>query len=348
MLNELAYAQGVDDGMAKFAISKFRQYARDATQAASKSQDPAAAAKARAVTQQAYKPRVLGTGQEGTATLHMMPQAAEGGALTPTVRKVFDPKAGLASPELIQRRIALGTDLGETGSFAKHYGYGTTKASPTSTQPGGRQYIDTSFVPGKSLAPGSPELRKAQAGIDRDLRSTGMRMGAGHLTAKDLHSENIRIDPRTKKPVALDYMPMKRQETYDPRYNRLANAHNPAAKTDPTAPLPTHAGSLLFPNRGKEWSDPSGTMQQGAEKMMAGQMVNNPQAVLPPKPGQAPAAPTASPGFVPQAAPPGVHVPGESVFGSLNMGGTQPGVMPQLGTQAGVMPQSLPLLVPPR
>lgn len=309
MLRELAYARGVEDGMAKFAISRFRQFARDATQAASTNQNPTAIAKAKQVTSQAYPPRVLGSGAEGTATLHMMPQASQGGALTPTVRKEFDPNASLASPTMIDRRVALGPALNKTNDFAQFYGHGQTDA--------GKRFIDSEFVPGK-IAPGT-DVSKAQANIDRSLRSTGMSSGMGHLAAKDIRPENLGVNPKTGKTVALDYMPMKRNETYDPRYARMNGL-------GPTTPIPTGEGAALFPNRQREFADP-GNMQQGlAQTMMAKTMASNPRSVLPG------GAPTVGPSStnVPTALapPPGQHVPGESVFGSLNQG-THAGVLPQ-------------------
>jgi hypothetical protein len=313
MLNELAYAQGVDDGMAKFAISKFRQYARDASQQAWNSQQPADIAKARAATQQAYKPRVLGTGAEGTATLRMMPQAAAGGALTPTVRKEFDPKAPLASPEMIDRRAALGPALNESGNFAKFYGQGQTAA--------GKRYIDSEFIPGK-IAPGT-DVTKAQGGIDRSLRSAGMKAGMGHLAAKDIRAENLGVNPATGKTVALDYMPMKRQEAYDPRFARKSGL------TDSTAVIPTGQGAPLFPNSRREFADPGKILENSVRGKMQQTMKTNPQSVLPPRPGtvapgapsgpaptvverHAPVQPTAA--VQPPGAPP---VSGPSVFGSL-------------------------------
>jgi hypothetical protein len=317
MLNEFAYAQGAEDGMAKFAISRFRQYARDTSQQAWNSQQPADIAKARAATQQAYKPRVLGAGSEGTATLRMMPQAAAGGALTPTVRKEFDPNASLASPELINRRIAMGPALNETGDFAKYYGHGQTAA--------GRKYIDSEFVPGK-IAPGA-DVSKAQSNIDRSVRSVGMKSGMGHLAAKDIRAENLGVNPQTGKTVALDYMPMKRQEAYDPRYARMSGL------TDPTAVIPAGPAAKLFPNRAKEFADPGGFMEGRAKDRMKQTMQTNPQKVLPPPagapagPAQAPGAPTVA-GKPPPMQPTGVvpmqptgvtppQVAGPSVFGSL-------------------------------
>lgn len=288
MMNKHAYAQGVTAGMAKFAISRFRQYARNATQTAWNSQDPAASARARAVTQQAYgAPKHLGTGQEGTGTFQMLPQAYAGGALTPTVRKTFDPDARLASPELINRRIALGPTLNETGSTAKYYGHGTNTK--------GQQYIDSEFIPGKPMTPNDPGLPKAQAKIDRDVRSAGMRTGVGHLSAKDIHSSNIHIDPRTGKPVTFDYMPMKRNEALDARYNKMLGL-------GPTNVTPTHAGSLLFPNSGTDFQDPTGIHQRNLTRTLTQ-----------------------------RATPlPSVKVPGESVFGTLNdNGGTKPGIIPK-------------------
>lgn len=316
MLNELAYAQGIEDGMAKFAISRFRQYARDITQAASRSQDPAMMAKAQGAALKAYPPKVLGTGQEGTAVRLMMPQAAEGGALTPTVRKTFNPNAPLASPELIKRRMELGPTLNETGNFAKFYGGGQTAQ--------GRQYIDSAFVPGK-IAPGT-DVTQHQTAIDRSLRAAGKKTGLGKLTAKDIRGENLGVDPRTGKTVALDYMPFKRTETYDPRYNRMSG------QKDPTSPIPTHEGAKLFPNTAASFADPGGRQKAFYKEKMKGRMASDPKSVLP---GAAVAGPEP---FTPQVAPAGVHVPGESVFGSL--GGTQAGVLPQQpGTQAGVLPQ---------
>lgn len=309
MLNELAYAQGVEDGMAKFAISKFRQYARDTTQAASRSQDPAAIARAQNITSQAYKPRVLGTGAEGTATLRMLPQAAEGGALTPTVRKEFNPNAGLASPEMIDRRVAMGPSLNATGNFAKYYGHGQTDA--------GKRFIDSEFVPGK-IAPGT-DVSKAQANIDRSVRSVGMKSGLGHLAAKDIRAENLGVNPKTGKTVALDYMPMKRNEAYDPRYARLSGL------TDPTAVIPKGPAANIFPNRTKEFADPGGIMERMAKGKMNQTMQTNPQKVLPP-PAGTPAAPAPTPGAPTVAAKPSAMQPtgavppqvaGPSVFGSL-------------------------------
>lgn len=315
MLNALAYAQGVEDGMAKFAISRFRQYARDATQQAWNSQQPADIAKARAAVQGAYKPRVLGSGAEGTATLHMMPQAATGGALTPTVRKEFNPNAPLASPEMIDRRIALGPALNETGNFAKYYGHGQTAA--------GKRFIDSEFIPGK-LAPGA-DVSKAQANIDRSVRSVGMKSGMGHMAAKDIRAENLGVNPKTGKTVALDYMPMRREETYDPRYARMSGS------PDATRPYPTGQGAQLFPNRVREFADPGNVEKKMMQKQMAHLMKTNPQKVLPQRPGTAPAP--ASPGTVAgrpsnvnpgtvaarpsNVAPPAVPVAGPSVFGSL-------------------------------
>jgi hypothetical protein len=312
MLNELAYAQGVDDGMAKFAISKYRQYARDTTQQAWNSQQPADIAKARAAVQGAYKPRVLGSGAEGTATLRMMPQAAAGGALTPTVRKEFNPNAALASPEMINRRIAMGPDLNESGNFAKYYGHGQTAA--------GKKYIDSELIPGK-IAPGA-DVSKAQANIDRSVRSVGMKSGMGHMAAKDIRAENLGVNPKTGKTVALDYMPMKRQETYDPRYARMNGS------PDPTRPYPTGQGAALFPHRASEFADPGGIEQKMMQGEMKKRMQSNPQSVLPPNaktpaPAAAPApvgpgTVAARPALMPQkdqpAAPP---VAGPSVFGSL-------------------------------
>lgn len=304
MLNELAYAQGVDAGMAKFAISRFRQYARDTTQAASRSQDPTAIARAQSVTSQAYKPRVLGTGAEGTATLRMLPQAAEGGALTPTVRKEFNPNAGLASPELIDRRVAMGPSLNATGNFAKYYGHGQTDA--------GRRFIDSEFVPGK-IAPGT-DVSKAQASIDRSVRSVGMKSGLGHLAAKDIRPENLGVNPKTGKTVALDYMPMKRQEAYDPRFARMNGS------PDLTQPYPTGQGAALFPNRTREFADPGGIEEKMMRDKMTQLMKTNPQKVLPAgaPTGAAPSGPTvaARPSAMPStAATP--RVAGPSVFGSL-------------------------------
>lgn len=329
MLNTLAYAQGVEDGMAKFAISRFRQYARDLTQAASNSQNPAMMAQANQVAQKAYPAKVLGSGQEGTAVRVMMPQAAEGGALTPTVRKTFNPNASLASPEMVNRRMALGPALNETGNFAKFYGGGTTAQ--------GRQYIDSAFVPGK-VAPGT-DVTKTQTDIDRSLRAAGKKTGLGKLTAKDIRAENLGVDPKTGKTVALDYMPFKRNETYDPRYNRMAGMK------DTTSPIPTHEGGKLFPNIRGAYADPKGAMKKFQQGKMREQMALDPRAVRPGAPVPAGPAP-----FVPQAAPAGQHVSGESVFGSL--GGTQAGVLPtgvqEQGTQAGVLPQNLQPKVLPK
>jgi len=310
MVNELAYDQGVEDGMAKFAISRFRQYARDATQAASRSQDPAAIARAQSVTSQAYKPRVLGAGAEGTATLHMRPQAAEGGALTPTVRKEFNPDAALASPEMIDRRVAMGPALNESGNFAKYYGHGQTAA--------GKRYIDSEFVPGK-IAPGT-DVSKAQANIDRSVRSVGMKSGIGHLAAKDIRPENLGVNPKTGKTVALDYMPLKRQEAFDPRYARGEGY------TDPTAVIPTGEAAKIFPNKAKAFADPGGVNDAISRAGMRRTMQTNPQSVLPPRAGaSAPPVPAAPPAGAPTAAarpalmqPPGApRVAGPSVFGSL-------------------------------
>jgi hypothetical protein len=311
MLNELAYTQGINDGMAKFAISRFRQYARDVTQQAWNSQQPADIAKARSAVQGAYKPRVLGKGAEGTATLQMMPQADAGGALTPTVRKEFDTKARLASPELIQRRVALGPALNATGDFAKFYGHGQTAA--------GKPYIDSEYIPGK-IKPGT-DVSKAQANIDRSLRSEGMKAGLGHLAAKDIRAENLGVNPKTKKTVALDYMPMKRQEVYDPRYARMTGSE------DTTRLYPTGKGAPIFPNSAKDFADHNGTEQKMHTKDMAALMKANPQSVLPQKTQNhsiAPAAPAvpgtvaARPALMPTAQKPaGPPIPGPSVFGSL-------------------------------
>jgi hypothetical protein len=267
MLNEFAYAQGVNDGMVKFAISRLRQHARNLTQAASRSQNPAAIAHAQEITSRAYKPRILGTGQEGTATLHMLPQASEGGALTPTVRKVFDPNAELASPELIRRRIALGPELNRTGDFAKYYGHGKT--------PGGRQYIESEYIP-KQVAKGT-NISRDQARIDRSLRAAGMRTGMGHLTAKDIHAGNLMINPKTGKAVAIDYMPMLRKEVMDPRFNRLYSIPE-------TAPLPTHAGAQQFLNlkdlKNQSW-DPTGEHRKRMESELAMAQKIDPRSLLP-------------------------------------------------------------------
>lgn len=311
MLNELAYARGVEDGMAKFAISRFRQHARTLTQAASRSQDPAAIARAQQVTSQAYKPRVLGTGSEGTATLHMMPQAAEGGALTPTVRKVFDPKSPMASPELIDRKVALGPELNKSENFAKFYGHGQTDA--------GRRFIDSEFVPGK-VAPGA-DVSKAQANIDSSLRSVGMKKGIGHLTAKDTRVENLGVNPKTGKTVALDYLPMKRQEAFDPRFARMSGL-------EPTSVIPTNAGSKLFPNIANEFADP-GNLQKGKmDRMMANQMQMNPGAVIPQKNAPAAALPPVTP----------------AVAGAPTVASRPPAApAAPAPTQAGAIPKTLPM-----
>jgi hypothetical protein len=193
--------------------------------------------------------------------------------------------------------------LNETGSTAKYYGHGANAK--------GQQYIDSEFIPGKAMAPNDPSLPKAQAKIDRDVRSAGMRTGVGHLSAKDIHSSNIHVDPRTGKPVTFDYMPMKRNEALDARYNKMLGL-------GPTDVTPTHAGSLLFPNSGADFQDPTGIHQRNLTQAMAQRM----------KPGLT--TPSAPLPFVPKAAPPGVQVPGESVFGALNdNGGTKPGIIPK-------------------
>lgn len=313
MLNELSYARGVEDGMAKFAISRFRQYARDATQAASNSQNPAAIAAAQQVTSQAYKPRVLGTGAEGTATLRMMPQASEGGALTPTVRKEFDPKSPLASPELIDRRVALGPELNKSKNFAQFYGHGQTDA--------GRRFIDSEFVPGK-VAPGA-DVSKAQASMDSSLRSAGMKKGIGHLAAKDTRVENLGVNPKTGKTVALDFMPMKRQEAYDPRFARMTGLEQSSV-------IPTDAGAKLFPNSAKEFADPGNIQKTKMDQMMKNQMTMNPGVVVPPKQRPATALPPVSPASA-----------------QASTVASRPSAMPAspapAPTQAGMMPKTMPM-----
>ena len=298
MLNELAYAQGVEDGLAKFAASKLRQRARDMTQTAWNSGDSGAAAKARDATQLAYgAPKFLGKGGEGTAMLSMRPQAYSGGALTPTVRKTYDPKAELASPELIDRRIALGPNLNETGNFAKYYGHGTDAQ--------GKRYIDNEYIRGK--VPEGADVSKAQSKIDASVRSEGMKSGLGHLTAKDTRAANLGVHQQTGKTVSLDYNPMKRDEVYDPRFARRQGLEQSAI-------LPTDKGTRVFPNMDKGFRDPGGVAEKRRKEIMADDFRYNPAArekALHGKPDLAENVAMAPP-------PPGVKVPGESVFGNMD------------------------------
>lgn len=216
MVREEAYERGVAEGMAKFAISRFRQYVR--SQFGPNRPNPASLD----LVNKAYPPRVLGSGLEGTATQMMVPQALEGGKLTPTVRKVFPDSAPFASPTLVQRRIAMGPELNKDPSFAKFYGSGRNAAN--------QQYIDSEYIPYR--ATGAP-LAPIQAKVDRGVRSAGMRLGLGHLTAKDVRMDNLGRRRPDGPPVSFDYLPFKRDEIYDNRYVAASGLPSHAAIEKP-------------------------------------------------------------------------------------------------------------------
>lgn len=249
-----AYAAGREDALTKFAATRAHKeifkamQSGDMARASRIGNTPGVMSQTPMAQQYGHALKDLGRGGEGLATAVWHPTHG------PSVRKMYDPSAGVYSPTIIRRKEQMGSVAGA----AKFLGASQTRQ--------GTPMHYSEFVPGRAVTRRMMQDPTFSAQFQQAKART---QEAGRQKGRELHDLRPANAVRTPQGEIkfVDAMPFRRDEVLHPREERAQRASGKL----PDAVLPlTDAGKGVFPNAGAYRAAP--TTKQFKQHMIGGQV----------------------------------------------------------------------------